>query len=220
LIFISVKGDIRLDYRLYSDKKVPGRLCKSGLVTRPSREGTALSGAVVSVLMQNLLSCRWSGFLRSRMASRWNRLPRQLPRDLPLTISHILSIQSSRMISSLSMLGGGTGLLTIQMAMTRGARVITTVSTEQMALLARGAGADEIILYTRESFSDRVRELTSGAGLPAVYDSVGKSTFEQSLACLSRRGLSNLEMRSRADAINPGSLIGGAASVPRFALLD
>lgn len=84
---------------------------------------------------------------------------------------------------------GGTGLLAIQMAKARGARVLTTVSTEAKAVLARDAGADEVILYTRESFPDRVRALTGGAGLPVVYDSVGKSTFEQSLECLSRRGL-------------------------------
>jgi len=84
---------------------------------------------------------------------------------------------------------GGTGLLTIQMAKALGARVLTTVSTEDKAMLALDAGADEVILYTKENFPDRVRELTAGAGLPVVYDSVGKSTFEQSLACLSRRGL-------------------------------
>jgi len=84
---------------------------------------------------------------------------------------------------------GGTGLLTIQMAKALGARVLTTVSTEAKAMLALDAGADEVILYTKENFPDRVRELTAGAGLPVIYDSVGKSTFEQSLACLSRRGL-------------------------------
>jgi NADPH2:quinone reductase len=84
---------------------------------------------------------------------------------------------------------GGVGLLLIQMAKRLGARVLTTVSTEAKAALAREAGADETILYTREDFAARVRELTGGEGVPVVYDSVGKTTFEGSLACLRRRGL-------------------------------
>jgi NADPH2:quinone reductase len=84
---------------------------------------------------------------------------------------------------------GGTGLLLIQMAKALGARVFTTVSTEEKAALAHAAGADEIIFYTREDFAAKVKQLTSGRGLPAVYDSVGKTTFEQSLQCLRRRGL-------------------------------
>jgi NADPH:quinone reductase len=84
---------------------------------------------------------------------------------------------------------GGVGLLLIQMAKRLGARVLTTVSTEAKAALAREAGADETILYTREDFTARVSELTGGEGVPVVYDSVGKTTFEGSLACLRRRGL-------------------------------
>jgi NADPH2:quinone reductase len=83
---------------------------------------------------------------------------------------------------------GGTGLLLIQMAKVRGARVFTTVSTEEKAMLARAAGADEIILYTKEDFAAKVKDLTHGRGLPVVYDSVGKSTFEGSLQVLRPRG--------------------------------
>jgi NADPH2:quinone reductase len=83
---------------------------------------------------------------------------------------------------------GGTGLLVIQMANKLGLHVITTVSTEEKAALARGAGAEEVILYTQENVAERVREITAGAMLPVVYDSVGKSTFEQSLQCLRPRG--------------------------------
>ena len=83
---------------------------------------------------------------------------------------------------------GGTGLLLIQMAKVRGARVFTTVSTEEKATLARAAGADEIILYTKEDFAAKVKDLTQGRGLPVVYDSVGKSTFEGSLQVLRPRG--------------------------------
>jgi NADPH:quinone reductase len=84
---------------------------------------------------------------------------------------------------------GGVGLLLIQIAKRLGARVLTTVSTDEKAALARAAGADEVIVYTREDFATRVRELTNGNGLPVVYDSVGKSTFEGSLASLQRRGM-------------------------------
>ncbi len=84
---------------------------------------------------------------------------------------------------------GGTGLLFTQMAKQLGARVITTVSTEAKAALSREAGADEVILYTETDFPAEVKRLTAGVGLPVVYDSVGKSTFEGSLTCLQPRGL-------------------------------
>ncbi len=84
---------------------------------------------------------------------------------------------------------GGVGQLLIQMAKYLGARVLTTVSTEEKAALARAAGADEVIFYTREDFAAKVRELTGGEGVPVVYDSVGKTTFDSSLACLKPRGM-------------------------------
>jgi NADPH2:quinone reductase len=83
---------------------------------------------------------------------------------------------------------GGVGLLLCQMAKMRGARVIGTVSTEEKARLAREAGADEVILYTRHDFEAEVKRLTDGAGLDVVYDSVGKDTFDKSLDCLRPRG--------------------------------
>lgn len=83
---------------------------------------------------------------------------------------------------------GGTGLLLIQLAKRLGAQVITTVSTQEKAALARDAGADDIILYTEEDIAARVHEITRGANLSVVYDSVGKSTFEASLKCLRPRG--------------------------------
>lgn len=83
---------------------------------------------------------------------------------------------------------GGTGLLLTQMAKRHGARVFTTVSTEAKAAISRAAGADEAILYTQCDFAAEVKRLTGNSGLPVVYDSVGKSTFEQSLACLRPHG--------------------------------
>ncbi len=84
---------------------------------------------------------------------------------------------------------GGVGLLLIQMAKRRGARVLATVSTEEKAQLAREAGADELLLYAKEDFVAQTRLLTSGAGVQVVYDSVGKNTFEGSLDCLAPRGM-------------------------------
>ena len=84
---------------------------------------------------------------------------------------------------------GGVGLLLCQIAKLRGARVLGTVSTREKAELARGAGADEVILYTEQDFEAEVKRLTGGAGVQVVYDSVGRSTFEKGLNCLARRGL-------------------------------
>ncbi|NCC34036.1 MAG: quinone oxidoreductase [Chloroflexia bacterium] len=84
---------------------------------------------------------------------------------------------------------GGVGLLLVQMAKAIGARVIGTVSTEAKAALARGAGADEVILYASEPFPQRVRELTDGRGVDVVYDSVGATTWEGSLDSLRPRGM-------------------------------
>ena len=84
---------------------------------------------------------------------------------------------------------GGVGLLLVQMAKRRGARVIGTVGTEAKAALAREAGADEVILYTQEDFLEAVKRLTGGRGVEVVYDSVGKTTAEKSIDCLVPRGM-------------------------------
>lgn len=83
---------------------------------------------------------------------------------------------------------GGVGLLMCQIARQAGARVIGTVSTEEKAALAHAAGADEVILYTKEDFREAVRRLTDRQGVDVVYDSVGKTTFAASLDCLRARG--------------------------------
>jgi NADPH:quinone reductase len=83
---------------------------------------------------------------------------------------------------------GGVGLLLVQLAKRRGARVFGTVSTEEKAALARAAGADEVILYTQADFESEVKRLTAGRGVHVVYDSVGKTTFDKSLNSLRPRG--------------------------------
>lgn len=100
---------------------------------------------------------------------------------------------------------GGVGLLITQMLKMIGARVITTVSTEEKAELSRGAGADEVVLYTQETFVDAVKRMVP-EGLPVVYDSVGKTTFEDSLKCLRPRGLMALYGGS-SGAVPPFDLI-------------
>jgi NADPH:quinone reductase len=84
---------------------------------------------------------------------------------------------------------GGVGLLLVQLAKAKGARVIGTVSTVDKEELARDAGADEVIRYTEVDFSEQTRRLTGGEGVPVVYDGVGASTFDGSMACLVRRGM-------------------------------
>ena len=101
---------------------------------------------------------------------------------------------------------GGVGLLLTQIAKRLGARVLTTVSTEEKAELSREAGADRVILYTQHSFVDAVKGDTEGKGLPVVYDSVGKTTFEDSLKCLRPRGLLALYGAS-SGAVPPFDLI-------------
>ena len=84
---------------------------------------------------------------------------------------------------------GGVGLLLCQMAKMRGARVFGTVSTDEKAKLAREAGADEVIIYTRQDFEAEVKRLTGGKGVQVVYDSVGKTTFEKGFNCFVPRGM-------------------------------
>jgi len=84
---------------------------------------------------------------------------------------------------------GGAGGLIVQMARSLGARVLATVSTEEKAQIARGHGADEVILYTQEDFQAAVKRLTNGRGVDVVYDSVGVTTFEKSLNSLRPRGM-------------------------------
>jgi NADPH2:quinone reductase len=85
---------------------------------------------------------------------------------------------------------GGVGLLLVQLATARGARVIATVSTAEKEELARGAGAAEVVRYTEvDDLAAEVRRLTGDEGVAAAFDSVGKTTFDASLASLRRRGM-------------------------------
>ncbi|MDQ3610040.1 MAG: quinone oxidoreductase [Actinomycetota bacterium] len=102
---------------------------------------------------------------------------------------------------------GGVGRLLVQLAARRGARVITTVSTEDKEALARQAGATDVIRYTEMDFAEEVERLTDG-GVDVVYDSVGKDTFGRSLDCLRPRGLLALYGQSSGpvDPVDPQTL--------------
>jgi NADPH2:quinone reductase len=84
---------------------------------------------------------------------------------------------------------GGVGLLLTQIAKMRGARVITTVSTDEKARLSKEAGADHVVRYTSQDFEEEVKKITDAKGVQVVYDSVGQTTFPKSLNCLMPRGM-------------------------------
>ena len=84
---------------------------------------------------------------------------------------------------------GGVGLIVCQWAKALGATVIGTVSSDEKAALAKAHGCDHAIVTTRENFTERVKEITQGAGVPVVYDSIGKDTFTGSLDCLRPMGM-------------------------------
>lgn len=84
---------------------------------------------------------------------------------------------------------GGVGTIVCQWAKALGATVIGTVGSDEKAAVARAHGCDHPIVYTRENFAERVREITGGEGVPVVYDSIGKDTFMDSLSCLRPLGM-------------------------------
>lgn len=84
---------------------------------------------------------------------------------------------------------GGVGLLVVQLAHAIGARVIGTVSSDEKGVLAREAGADEVIVFTKQDFEAEVKRLTGGKGVEVVYDGVGKATFEKNLNVMKLRGM-------------------------------
>ncbi len=97
----------------------------------------------------------------------------------PLQEGHIALVHAA---------AGGVGLLLCQIAKLRGATIIGTAGTEEKAELAKGAGADEVIIYTEQDFVEETNRITNGEGVDVVYDSVGKDTFDGGLDSLKPRG--------------------------------
>ena len=108
---------------------------------------------------------------------------------------------------------GGVGLIACQWARHLGATVIGTVGSDEKAELARAHGCAHPVVYTRESFVEKVKELTGGRGVPVVYDSVGRDTFHDSLACLRPRGLmvSFGQSSGPVEPLDPGLLAAGGS---------
>ena len=104
---------------------------------------------------------------------------------------------------------GGVGLLLVQWVKHMGAVVIGTVSTDEKAKIARGAGADHVILYTKQDFAEQAKKLTGGAGVDYVIDGVGKTTFTKDLDALKARGWATIfgMPSGPADPVVPNSLM-------------
>lgn len=133
-------------------------------------------------------------------ASHLIKLPDEIPFDVAaattmrgLTTSYLLRRIAPGLSAGDTVLlhaaAGGVGLLFTQWARLLGVDVIGTVSTDEKAEVARAHGCTHTIVYTREDVAERVREITDGAGVPVVYDSIGATTFQSSIDSLSRRGL-------------------------------
>jgi NADPH:quinone reductase len=129
----------------------------------------------------------------------------------PLRAGHIALIHAA---------AGGVGLLLVQLAKRAGAEVIGTVSTEAKAALAKQAGADHLINYTAADFVAEVKRITSGRGVDVVYDSVGRATFDGSLACLALRGMLALYGQSSGvvPPLDPARLAKGSYFLTRPSL--
>ena len=117
---------------------------------------------------------------------------------------------------------GGMGLLLTQMVKKLGGYVFSTVSTEEKAQLSRGAGADRVIIYTQQDFAQEIEKATGGEGVQVVYDSVGKTTFDQSISCLARRGYMVLygQASGAVPPMDPRTLGNGSLFLTRPGLGD
>ncbi len=135
------------------------------------------------------------------VAPAWRLVP--VPPDVPLDVACALQLQGTTAhylatatfpiragdVVLVHSGAGGVGQLLIQIGKASGATVIATAGTDAKAQIARARGADHVIVYTREDFASRVREITGGRGCHVVYDAVGAQTIEKSIAVCRRRGL-------------------------------
>ena len=182
-----------------------GRL-RTPLPFIPGQEGAGVVTAVGSEAKAVKVGDRvaWSGTLGSYAEYVVAAADSLVPVPDPLTYQHAASMMHGLTAHYLAndahklkagetalvhAAAGGVGLLLVQMARAIGARVIGTASSEEKAELAREAGADEVIVFTRQDFEDEVKRLTGGKGVDVVYDGVGKATFEKNLNVMRLRGM-------------------------------
>lgn len=139
-----------------------------------------------------------------------------------MLLSQVHSVQPGEAVL-IHAAAGGVGLIACQWARHLGATVIGTVGSEAKAELARAHGCEHPILYREEDVTDRVRQITDGEGVGAVYDSVGADTFATSIDCLARRGIlvSFGQSSGKPPAIEVGQLAaGGSLFLTRPTLFD
>lgn len=127
----------------------------------------------------------------------------QVPADVPLDVACALQLQGATAhylshsafpikpgdVALVHSGAGGVGQLLVQLAKARGATVITTVGSDEKAAIAKARGADHAIVYTKDDFQARVKDLTKGQGCHVVYDAVGKDTIAKSIRSCRRRGV-------------------------------
>ena len=162
------------------------------------------------------------GYAQRAAVPAWRLV--KVPDDMPLPVATALMLQglTAHYLSHSAFAlkpgqvclvhagAGGVGQLLIQLAKLRGATVIATAGSRAKADIARGRGADHVILYREADFCDEVGKLTGGAGVDVVYDAVGKDTIARSIRCLKRRGL----------CVNYGGASGLVESIEPLALAE
>lgn len=117
---------------------------------------------------------------------------------------------------------GGMGLLLVQWLKRMGATAIGTVSTEEKAKVAREAGADHVIIYTKQDFAEEAKKLTGGKGVNYIIDGVGKTTFTKNFDALANRGWATIfgMASGPADPVGPNSLMNKALTISGGALFN
>lgn len=136
--------------------------------------------------------------LRVMTTDRFNKLPDTIPDEIAAAsilqglTAHYLLHDSHPVQAGETVLvhaaAGGMGTFLCQWAKAKGVTVLGTVSTDEKAELARAHGCDHPIVYTRDDFAEAVMDLTGGNGVNAIYDAIGKDTFETGMTCLASRG--------------------------------
>ncbi len=220
-----------------------GRYARGGMIEFPAIPGLEAAGVIEEVgesVDPNRIGEHVIAFFRKPGAyAEYSVLPAELaipiPKETPWEIAGAFPIQGMTAYLMLHRAhslkpgetvlihacAGGVGLLAIQMAKNIGATVIGTCSSENKAEAAKNMGADEVIIYTKEDFAERVMAITDGRGVDLILDSVGRDTFEKGLEVLAPFGRLILYGSSSGtvDSTNPQLLMRGSRGVHGFWLV-